>query len=249
MVKFDPFQDARILVTVDLSKQGWDNLEPFELLSSTEVVLLGLFQITDQVTPEQARDQFEKKAQERINQLEERFIEAGVIVEKRLHFCVDLAEGIDRVARDEDCTAILTWNETISFNHIGVFYRAYEGRDNILNNVASVMADQDQNVTLVHFIEEDDEGDDYEQEQSILKSDRDYLVEEGLDEKQIDIRLDVVEDIDKALESAADQYDAIIMGETKPTAQSKIFGSRHEHVQENATGPVLIVRYPENDEV
>lgn len=247
MASADYFEEPRVLVTVDLSKPGWKNLQPFELLSSMEVVLLGLYPITDQVSPEQARDQFGEEAEERMNVLADRFRETGIPVEKCILFGVDLGEAIDRVAESENCTAILTWNESLAFHHIGVFLRAHEARNNILNNVAFLMADQDQQLTLVHFLEDNDDSTDVAEARSILETEREYLIERGLEEEQIEIRIDRVEEIDDAIAETADEFDAVVMGETKPTVGSKIFGTRHELARENASGPIFIVRYPESD--
>jgi hypothetical protein len=250
MVRSDYFEEAKILVTVDLSKPGWDNLEPAEILSSVDVVLLGLYQITDQVTPEQARDEFEKEAEKRLQTLCKRFKLAGVLVESRLVFCVDLPDAIDRVAEEEDCNAILTWNEKSVFKQIGVFLRGEEESTHLMDSVASMMRDQDQSIALINFIEENnnEKSDTLEQERrTILENDREYLVDRGIEENQVDIIIKKVADVDEAMVETVSDYDAITMGETKPTVATKIFGTRHELVQGETEGPVLIVRR-EHDE-
>lgn len=246
MIESDYFEGARVLVTVDLSKPGWKDLTPFEMLSSMDVVLLGFHPIPDQTTPEQAEDQLGEEAQRRLDELEKRFDHAGISVVKRLVFSGDFKKTLDTLADEENCTAILTWNERMNFDRIGVFLRADQGRDNIVNNLAAMMVNQDQEVELIHFISEDSEIDDAES-RSILETERDYLVDRGCDEERISIRVDRVSDVDEALSETSNEYDAIVMGETKPSTASEVFGTRHELVQENAEGPVLVVRYPEED--
>jgi nucleotide-binding universal stress UspA family protein len=247
MVGLDYFEDARVLVTVDLSQPGWDNLEPVDLLSSVDVVLLGLYQITDQVSPEQARDSFEDEAQERLARLVDRFRHAGVLVDSKLVFSVDFAETIDQVADEENCNAILTWNEKKSFERVGVFLHYQKDWDNIMDSVAALMFDEDREVELVTFYESDNEERDFDKLKTILDVERDYLVDRGLDPEQVSIRIEVTEDPEESVLETADEYDAVVMGETEPSMASKIFGTFHEKVQNNSRGPLLIVRYPHDD--
>lgn len=247
MVGLDYFEDARVLVTVDLSQSGWDNLEPVDLLSSVDVVLLGLYQITDQVSPEQARDTFEEEARERLAQLVDRFRHAGVLVDSKLVFSVDFAETIDRVADEENCNAILTWNEKKSFDRVGVFLHYQKDWENIMDSVAALMFDEDSEVELVTFYESDHEERNFDKLKTILDVEKDYLVDRGLDPEKVSIRIEVTENPEKALMEAADEYDTVVMGETEPDLASKIFGTFHEEVQKNTQGPLLIVRYPHDD--
>jgi nucleotide-binding universal stress UspA family protein len=242
----DYFQDARVLVTVDLSNPGWENLEPVELLSSVDVLLLGLYQITDQVSPEQAREQFQEEAEQNIEELRERFNQFGVDVETRLVFCVNFAEAIDRVADEENCNAILTWNEKISFSRIGVFVRAEDRSSHLMDSVASLMADQEQTISLIHYIQEDSEEIERER-RTVLENDKEYLVDRGIDQDQVEIILETVDDVNEKMVEVLNSYDAIVMGETEPTVASRIFGTRHELIQENTAGPILIVRGSHED--
>jgi nucleotide-binding universal stress UspA family protein len=116
-----------------------------------------------------------------------------------------------------------------------------------MDSVASLMVDQDQTVTLINFIEDDDGETDQLERQTILENERDYLIDRGLFENQIEIRLEQVQDINDAIVKAVGQFDAIVMGETEPSVASKIFGTRHELVQDHTNGPVLIVRQPHNE--
>ncbi len=241
MTRNDYFQHAKVLVPVDLSKSGWKNLKPFELLSSVDVVLLGLYQITDQVSPEQARDEFGEEAKESLRTLCDRFEDFDVVVESKLMFSVDLTEAIDRVANEEGCNAILTWNEKTVFRDIGVYLRAGEPSTHLLDSVASLMLDKDQTIALIHYFEEDDESLE-EERKTVLENKKDYLVDRGLNENQIEIVIEQVEDIDQAMVDSVSDFDAVVMGETEPSVASKIFGTRHEKVQANSDGPVLIVR-------
>lgn len=244
----DYFDDPTVLVPVDLSKEGWKNLEPFEVLSSTDVILLGLYPIKDQVSLAQAREQLGDKARERLRTLNEKFESVGVEIESELVFSEDFTDAIDRVAVKKNCNAILTWNQRMVFNRIGVLVKCEHGIDHVINATAWLMIDQDQEMELIHFYERGLDDQTRKERESVLRSSLNYLHDRGIDPdvNQLDLRIEAVNDPQQAMVEAANDYDALIMGETDQTVTSVIFGRRHEEVQEEANGPVLIVRNPEN---
>lgn len=240
------FDDPSVLVPVDLSKEGWKNLEPFELLSSTDVVLLGLYPIKDQVSLAQAQEQLGEKANKRLRTLSEKFAGVGVETDNELVFSEDISDAIDRVAVEKDCNAILTWNQRMVFQRIGVLVKCEHGIDHVINATAWLMIDQDQEMDLVHFLEKGKDGAVREERKSVLESSLDYLRDRGIDSERLNLRLETVEDLRDAIIDAANEYDALIMGETEQTVASVIFGRLHELVQGESEGPVLVVRNPED---
>ncbi len=237
----------RVLVPVDLSRDDWSQLQPVEVLSGAEVVLLGVYGITDQVSPEQARDQFEVEAQSALKTLADRFRQANLEVETTLVFAVDVKDAVNRVADDMACDAVLTWNEELVFSSVAVFHRGEAKMDKLMDVVAGVMAEQSQEVDMVHLYDEDTEEEEVTRRRNLLGQQRGDLVSKGIPSDQINIVLESVSDIDRALEKKASQYDVIIMGETEPSVRSRLFGSRHELVSDHAKGVVLIVRAKHRD--
>lgn len=239
------FERSRVLVMVDLSRPGYANLEPTDLLSSTEVVLLGLYPVADQLALEQARTSFEAEAQDNLDTLQERFQQVGVEVEPELVFTHDPQASLDQVACQKECDALLTWNEQRTFDQVGVFLRYQKEWESIIDSVASLMVDEDSDVELVTFYEDDQEDRNYEELKTTLDVQKDYLVDRGVDADQISTCIDEVEDGWQAVIDRADEYDAVVMGEPDPSLMDNIFGTLHEDVDEATDGPVLIVRHPD----
>lgn len=243
----DYFDDPSVLIPVDLSKEGWENLEPFELLSSTDVVLLGLYPIKDQVSIAQAREQLGEKANKRLKILSGKFASVGIETDNELVFSQDFPDAIDRAAIEKGCNAILTWNQRMVFNRIGVLVKCEHGIDHVINATAWVMIDQDQEMDLVHFTEEGIDDESCKKRKSVLESSLEYLSDRGIQRDRLNLRIETVKDPKDAIVDAANEYDALIMGETEQTVASVIFGRLHELVQNESDGPVLIVRNPEDD--
>lgn len=242
----DYFDNPTVLVPVNLSKEGWKNLEPFELLSSTDVVLLGLYPIKDQVSLAQARKQLGDKVEKRLRTLSEKFESVGVEADCELVFSEDFTDAIDRAAVKKECNAILTWNQRMVFDRIGVLVKCEHGIDHVISATAWVMVDQDQEMDLVNFLKQDTKDETRAERKSVLESSLGYLCDRGIDRDRLNLRLQEVADPVEAMVKAANKYDALIMGETDQTIASVIFGRRHELVQEESDGPVLIVRNPED---
>lgn len=242
----DYFDEPSIIIPVDLSRDGWRNLEPVELLSSTDVVLLGLYPIKDQVSLSQAREQLGEKAEKRLRTLCQRFENVGVEPDCELVFSEDFSDAIDRVAVEKGCNGILTWNQKMVFDRIGVLVKCEHGIDHVINATAWLMIDQDQEMDLVHFLETGVDDETYQERKTSLESSLDYLCDRGIDRDRLNLRMEIVEDPQDAMVKAADEYDALIMGETEQTVASVIFGRQHELIQQASQGPVLIVRNPED---
>lgn len=243
----DYFDGSRVLVPVDLSREDWEDLEPVELLSSTDVLLLGFYPVKDQVSLAQAREQLGEKAQRRLEILNDKFFDLGIEPESELVFSENFSDAVDRVAVEKNCSAILTWNQRMVFEKIGVLLKCKHSIDHVISATVWLMIDQQQEIVFVHFLEEGIDDETREKRKSVLKSNLDYLCDRGFDRDQLKIRMVVVDDPEEAMVKTANEYDVLIMGETEPTVKSTIFGLHHELVQEESDGPVLIVRNPEEN--
>lgn len=77
-------------------------------LADFKVILLGFFEVPDQTTPEQAREQFEGEAESVLDAAAAEAFEAGAtVVKQRLVFTADVLETLERVAAEEGCDAVL----------------------------------------------------------------------------------------------------------------------------------------------
>jgi len=145
-------------ILVPLRVLEGEPLEPgvVELLSGARVVLLGYYEIPDQTAPGQARMQFEDRAQNRLNDLEEQFEDADAVVESTLVFTRDGDETIERVAREEDCVATLLLNPAAAMDDVLVAVRGDRVIDRIAAVAGGLFDDGTTSVTLLNVARGDE---------------------------------------------------------------------------------------------
>ena len=210
-----------------------------ELLANAHVVLLGYHVIPDQTAPGQARMQFEERASQRLDQFEEMFEEAGATVVTRLVFTHEAQTTIDRMIYEHDCIAALVPKATGPPEDVLVAVRGTVAVDRIARVVAGLFADTDVAVTLYHLAAEDETDEDV---QTLLDDVADRLVELRMDERAIRTRIGRGKDPKQAIADAADEFDAIVMGESNPSIATFVFGMRGKQVAERFLGPVIVVQ-------
>ncbi|MDR5674314.1 universal stress protein [Halalkaliarchaeum sp. AArc-GB] len=209
------------------------------LLANAHVVLLGYHVIPDQTAPGQARMQFEERATQRLEEFEEMLEEAGATVETRLVFTHDGQTTIDRMIYEHDCIAALVPKATGPPEDVLVAVRGTVGVDRIARVVAGLFRETGVAVTLFHLAAEDETDEDV---QTLLDGVADRLVELGMDERAIRTRIGRGTDPKQAIADAADEYDAIVMGESDPSIATFVFGMRAKQVAERFLGPVIVVQ-------
>ncbi|MGM0372190.1 MAG: universal stress protein, partial [Halobacteriota archaeon] len=70
----------------------------------------------------------------------------------------------------------------------------------------------------------------------------DQLVEAGVGPHQIQTLIEQRDRPFAAIESAAEDYDVVVMGETDPSVATFVFGMPHDQVASQFLGPVLVVK-------
>ncbi|AUX10321.1 universal stress protein UspA [Halalkaliarchaeum desulfuricum] len=210
-----------------------------ELLANAHVVLLGYHVIPDQTAPGQARMQFEERAAPRLDQFEEILEKAGATVDTRLVFTHKAQTTIDRMIYEHDCVAAIVPKATRPPEEVLVAVRGTVGVDRIARVVAGLFGDTDVSVTLYHLAAEDATDEDV---QTLLDGVADRLVELGMDEDALDTRVGRGKNPKQAIADAADEFDAIVMGESDPSIATFVFGMRAKQVAERFLGPVIVVQ-------
>lgn len=210
-----------------------------DLLANAHVVLLGYHVIPDQTAPGQARMQFEERATDRLAEFEAMLESRGATVETELVFTHEKQQTIDRQIRDHDCLAVLVPNATKLPESVLVAVRGTVGSSRIVRLVAGLFAGTDVDVTLYHLAAEDESDEDAE---TMLDAIRTQLVEGGIDETAIDLEIDHDSDSREAIIDAATSFDAVVMGESKPSLATFVFGMAADDVAEQFLGPVLVVQ-------
>ncbi|QLG28817.1 universal stress protein [Halorarum halophilum] len=210
-----------------------------ELLANAHVVLLGYHVIPEQTAPGQARMQFEERATQRLDEYEAMLADAGATTERRLVFTHDGQKTIDRTIREESCLAVLVPNATGPPEDVLVAVRGAVGVDRLARVVAGLFGDTDVSVTLYHVADEDETDDDI---RTLLDGVADRVTDLGMDAPAIETRIERDRGPLDAIVHAADQFDAVVMGESDPSLATFVFGMPADQVAERFLGPVLVVQ-------
>lgn len=126
-----------------------------DLLSNARVVLLGYHVLPEQTAPGQARMQFEDRAQNRLDDLESRFSDAGATVETRLAFTHDREQTIERIAAETGAVGTLLLNPAAVMDDVLVAVRGDVALDRIVAVVGGLLAGSATNVTPFHVARDD----------------------------------------------------------------------------------------------
>jgi hypothetical protein len=215
-----------------------------ELLANAHVVLLGYHVVPDQTATGQAKMQFEERANKRLDRYESILEDAGATVERRLVFTHDGQKTLDRIRDKHDCMAVLVPNGTRPPEDVLVAVRGTAGVGRIARVVAGLFRSTDVAVTLYHVTETNETDDDIE---TFLDGVRDRLTELGMDPSIVDTRVDPEGKRLEAIATAAEEYDALVMGESDPSLTTFVFGMPAEQIADRFLGPVLVVQREESE--
>ena len=210
-----------------------------ELLENAHVILLGYHVLPDQTPPEQARMQFEDRAQRKLEEFEETLTDAGATVERRLVFTHSEQQTLNRILAEHECHAVLVPNACEPPEDILVAVRGTVGVDRIARLVAGLFADTDVAVTLYHGLEPNETTEDAE---TFLEGIADRLVDRGIDAGAIGQLIDEANTSVDRIADVAEGYDAVVMGESDPSVVTFVFGMPSKQVADRFLGPVLVVQ-------
>ena len=157
-------------------------------------------------------------------------------------FTSDPTETIHAEAADTHCDAVLTARAVENLARILVPVRGDVNLKRIIHFVGGLVRDSTKQVTLMHVTDDSDEADEKE---LMIKGMKEELGEVGLDRDLIQINTYVSDNPAQDILDAAQDYDAVVMGETEPSVRDVIFSQVHEKVVTQARGPVMIVRFKE----
>lgn len=210
-----------------------------EKLASLDIVLLGHYEVPEQTPASTAREQFEAEATEQLETLRQPFVDAGASVQTRLVFGKDRAGTIDRVMREQDCTAELTPAPTESIDRILVPLPDIAEFDRLPRFVDVLCEDAASGITLFHVVEG---GEDHERGRTILEKTREGIVSSGFDSERIETRLSDGGSHDDEILRAASDYDAVVMYEAESRLADRIFGTLPDRIRAETGDPVIVVR-------
>ena len=229
----------RVLVPVEILRGQMVPETIVETFSSVPVVLLGYHELPDQTAPSQARNQFEDKAQDELDDLVTAFENVGGDVTKRLVFTHDAMKTFERLAVEHACDSVLLLNPAPILDDVLVPIRGDVNVEHIARLVGSVAAGTDIAITLLHVASDDDGRAVGE---SLLEEATATLEETGVHRSRVTQSVVVDDDPLEVILEAADDHDLVVLGEDRPSVRELIFGDTSEIVAEQAVCPVLVVR-------
>ena len=204
-----------------------------DLLGTVDVTVLGYHVVPEQTPPDQARMQYEERANEALADVTEEFRRAGGDADYRLVFTNDRAQTIGRVAAETESEAYAIAGATGSVERVLVPLAGDVAVDRILSFVEELIGGRDIGVTLLLATGDEPGG------RETLAAAAERLSEGGIDART---ELAVAADPFEALAEAVADHDAVVMGEQAPSLRSFLFGEETERVAAETVGPVLVVR-------
>jgi len=232
---------TRVLVPVQVLEGETVSSGLMSLLGTVDVTVLGYHVLPEQTPPDQARMQYEDRANDALEGLSQEFRAAGGEADHRLVFTHDREQTFTRVADDVNARAFAVSGVTADVESLLVSLSGDIAVDRIVGFVEELVGDREVRVTL--FVASEDEGGEGGEE--LLSSAAEKLREAG-----IDVETDVGDgDGFGALVEAASGHDAVVMGmgEKAPSLSSFLFGNEADRIASVSVGPVVVVRYDEGE--
>jgi len=210
-----------------------------DLLSSVEVVLLGYHEVPDQTALEQARDQYGERLRRTLLAYASLFEPDAEGVATRTVFTHNVQDTIERIAIEEETTAILLVYPAPVIERVLVPIRGTVNLDQLTTTTAEVVDGTDSEILLFHAARREYVRDDGEE---LLSTAADELAAAGVNPDRIDTQVRVTRSPIRAITTAADDAEFVIIGERKPSLADRIFGDVADRLAASTAGPVLVVR-------
>ncbi|WP_435125712.1 universal stress protein [Halobaculum sp. D14] len=203
----------------------------FEFLSPTHVLVLGYYEVPDQTPPEAARDQFDDRAQSKLDDVRAAFEAAGATADTRMVYTGEAEQTIGRIAAEEAVDAVVHPGAAMDVDRLLVPLVGQADVDRVAAFVAELVGGRDIDVT-VFGLDESLTPDEIES----------ALADAGLSPPQLTTETGPSGSPVDAIAEAAVDFDAVVMGEPKPTLSEWVFGELEARVATEALGPVFVVR-------
>jgi len=224
-----------LLADIALPEADAVSAELMERLGGFHVVLVGWFEVPEQTTAEQARDQFGDEMEEALQATAGRMRAAGAAVETRLVFTDDHLQTMKRLNEEVDRDVVLLAHPHEGLKRILVPIRALPHARRIAQVAARLAGDGASMLTLlrVQAKDEDDEG--------VLAVIVDELAAAGVPEEAITIEQLTADDPTPPILEQARQHDLVVMGASTPSTREGLFGAIPERMASDASVPVMVV--------
>jgi len=208
-------------------------------LATLDVVVLGHFAVPEQTPVDAAREQFETEAQTTLDEIADRFREAGAAARTRLVFGKARAAAIDRVMIEEDCVAELNPAPTEGIDRILVPIPAVAEFTRLPEFVDILCEESTREITLFHVAEGEESR---ERAEEIVTETREGMLEAGFGADAVDTLVVAGDSHDSEILAVAADYDAVVMYEAQSGLSDHIFGSLPDRIGDETGDPVIVVR-------
>ncbi|WP_436930139.1 universal stress protein [Halosimplex halobium] len=229
---------TRVLVPLAILEGETVSPGLIDLLGTVDVTVLGYHVVPEQTPPDQARLQYEDRANEALDDVTEEFAAAGGAAERRLVFTHDREQSVRRVADEVDAGVVAVRGATGPVERLLVPLTGAVAADRLTEFVVTLVGDRDIDVTLFVATDEGDEAGE-----TALDDAAASLREAGIAVETSHAAGPPFE----SLVDAAAGHDAVVMGERAPSLRSFLFGDEAERVAAETVGPVLVVRRGEEE--
>lgn len=236
---------SSILVDLNLPDPPSLSTPLIEVLASLKIELLGWYSVPEQTSPEHAREQFQQEAKDTLKQFSDTFEEAGATVSTHLVFTPDELDTISRISTEQDCDAVLIPAETEKLQRILVPLRGLHNLGRITEFVADLVHDNITDVVLMHVLEEGETAESIRKE--LLVRSENMMKEQGIQADLIQTEITGGDNPSEEIINRAEDFDAVVLGETKPSIRELLFGTVPEAIAETVQIPVMVIRHQDEE--
>ncbi|MFP8951567.1 universal stress protein [Natrialbaceae archaeon A-arb3/5] len=233
-------RDHRVLIPIDVLSGESVPRTVVDAFASVPVVLLGYREIPDQTGTGQARDQYEARLRNELDDVRRTFEDAGCLdVSTRVVFTHDRLKTFERVAVETECAGVLLVNPAPVLESVLVAIRSDVNLEYIAQLLGALVADTDLEVTFFHVVSDEDDRD---RGTELLDDAVDELVELGIDRNRVHTALSVDGSPSREILDVASEHDLLVVGESRPSIRRFIFRDRAKTLARKTVDPVLVIR-------
>ena len=234
----------RVLIPIDVSEPLSLSEVLIRTLPLAKTVLLGYWQIPDQTQSDQARDQFEAEAQQRLQTVAKRFTDQGVDLQTRLVFTNDRDQLIDTATNEYGCQSVLipgTETPPSGTTRGIVLVKPNSDLDRIVATLGTLFEESNVEFQLFYVVESKNEH-LYDATEYMLRGLADRLSELGINRDRVEWKQTTEGKPIELVLSQASDFDFVVMGESSPTVRARIFGTIQSRLTNETEKPLLTIR-------
>jgi hypothetical protein len=212
-------------------------------LSGFDISLLGYWEVDEDESVEEVREENKTEAEAVLYDLAARFSEQGSSADIQLYFGPPGQEESnlrDRVVEQTHASAVLFPSRSTLLRTVLVAVKDEEQKDKLVSLVTSLDPDTTLRIELYHAVVDEDRS---EEAEDMLADMREKLIEKGFPQVELETKTEVITDESLGIRRRATSghYDLVVMGETDdPDTEDKVFGQKYEIVSEETELPIML---------